>query len=325
MPNWSFFKRSLCFLIFFQVASTLYVQDAVFGQDSGEARQQAMCEQPVQDSGDASVQEAGHCKDSFQDSNKTPDVPRPAEAQDILADKTTIITEEELNELTMARLLDESNLYKYLAMNIEFYPQHKQARWVGYFISRERLEGEHFKRKGIAFVSDGQIKGGSACDADYRKSGYDRGHLAPARDMAFSKETLTQSFLFSNISPQKPKFNRGKWAELENYAREQAMKRDVIVVITGPIFSDEIDESIGRNKVSVPHAFFKALLFYSKERVEAIGFVMPNDKLKEELETYACSVDYMEEIANIDVFPALSDEVEEASEASVNWDFWFGD
>lgn len=228
------------------------------------------------------------------------------------------------DELAKAKLQAEENFYKYLAMNIEFWPLHKQARWVGYFISRERLEGEHFKRRGIAFAEDERIAGGSAQDADYRNSGYDRGHLAPARDMAFSKETLRQSFLFSNISPQKPKFNRGKWSQLEQFAREKAMKMGKIIVITGPIFTGEKIETIGENKVGVPTLFFKALLFYTEERVEAIGFVMPNEKLKEELDTYACSIDSMEEIAKIDVFSALPDELEETVEASLNWDFWFG-
>lgn len=294
MFNLNSLRKSIFFLIFFQLVAVLHVQDAVF--------EQALSDDP-------------QILPTIQDTTDDP----------ALINTQNIISQDELEELTIAGVLNEENLYKYLAMNIEFFPEHKQARWVGYFISRERLEGEHFKRKGIPFTADKRIKNGSAQDEDYRKSGYDRGHLAPARDMAFSKETLQQSFLFSNISPQEPKFNRGKWSELEKFARDQALKRDYIIVITGPVFTDESIKTIGANNVTVPSLFFKALLFYSKKRVEAIGFVMPNEKLKEELDTYACSIDSMEEIVSIDVFPALPDEVEEVVEAGFNWHFWFGD
>ena len=230
------------------------------------------------------------------------------------------------NALTFASLQDENNLYSYKAFNLEFSPIHMQARWVGYFVSRERLEAKSMKRKGIGFEKDERIRGGSAEDSDYKRSGYDRGHLVPARDMAFSKDAFLESFLFSNISPQAPSFNRGKWGELEKFVRKLATKYDMLYVITGPILpnteSDEW-ESIGANKVFVPLYFFKALLFYSKEKVEAIAFIMPNKKLKESLDFFACSVDYMEEVVGLDVFASLPDEIEEMAEKEYNEAFWF--
>lgn len=231
--------------------------------------------------------------------------------------------------LTFAILQDESNLYCYKAFNLEFSPIHMQARWVGYFVSRERLETKSLKRQGIGFEKDEKIRGGSANNDDYRRSGYDRGHLTPARDMAFSKETFLESFLFSNISPQTPSFNRGKWAELEKFVRKLAKKYEMLYVVTGPILPNyEYDENsecktIGENKVFVPFYFFKALLFYSKEKVEAIAFIMPNKKLKENLSFFACSVDYMEEIVGIDVFASLPDEIEERVEKEYDEEFWF--
>lgn len=224
--------------------------------------------------------------------------------------------------LTFATPIDIDNVYEYQAFNLEFSPANKQARWVGYFITRERLESTKIKRKGFSFLEDKKIKEGNANDSDYRNSGYDRGHLVPARDMAFSKETLKESFLFSNISPQLPKFNRGKWAELESYVREMAKKHGIIYVITGPVF-DENDEKIGMNAVSVPSYFFKALLFYVANKVEAIGFIMPNQKLNEELECFACSIDSLEFLVDIDVFASLPDDIEEIAEKSYSKEFWF--
>jgi len=241
---------------------------------------------------------------------------------------TDDIASKELSEaifdssLTFATPIDIDNVYEYQAFNLEFSPSNKQARWVGYFITRERLEGIKIKRKGFSFSEDKRIKEGSAVDSDYKRSGYDRGHLVPARDMAFSKETLKESFLFSNISPQLPKFNRGKWAELESYVREMAKKHELIYVITGPIF-DETDEKIGANAVSVPSYFFKALLFYTSSKVEAIGFIMPNQKINEGLECFACSIDNLEFLVDIDVFASLPDDIEEIAEKSYSKEFWF--
>ena len=226
------------------------------------------------------------------------------------------------SSLTFAIPIDVNSVYEYQAFNLEFSPSNKQARWVGYFITRERLEEIKIKRTGFSFSEDKRIKEGSAVDSDYKRSGYDRGHLVPARDMAFSKETLKESFLFSNISPQLPKFNRGKWAELESYVREMAKKHGLIYVITGPIF-DETDEKIGANAVSVPSYFFKALLFYTSSEVEAIGFIMPNQKINEELECFACSIDNLEFLVDIDVFASLPDDIEEIAEKSYSKEFWF--
>ncbi len=225
---------------------------------------------------------------------------------------------------TYAVPFQKEDVYEYSAFNLEFSHTHMQPRWVGYFISRERLEGKKFRRHGFAFMPDSNINGGTATNEDYRKSGYDRGHLASARDMAFSRESLKESFLFSNICPQLPRFNRGKWLELEKFARKMAQKYSVIYVITGPIFQEE-NKSIGNAQVTIPTHFFKALLFYSPERIEAIGFIMPNENLKDSLNFFACSIDEMEAKANIDVFSSLSDEIEDAVEKAYDVQFWFCD
>ena len=60
-----------------------------------------------------------------------------------------------------------------------------------------------------AFKKDPHIVGSSASAVDYRKSGYDRGHLAPAGDMKWDVQAMKESFYYSNISPQLPQLNRG--------------------------------------------------------------------------------------------------------------------
>ena len=78
---------------------------------------------------------------------------------------------------------------------------------------------------------DPLVKTGSARDADYKASGYDRGHLAPAADMGWSTQAMQESFYYSNMSPQLPAFNRGIWKQLEELVRDWAIAEDTILIV----------------------------------------------------------------------------------------------
>jgi endonuclease G len=95
---------------------------------------------------------------------------------------------------------------------------HEQPAWVIYIMTKTEATTKVAKRTN-KFRSDPEIPTGSATTGDYRRSGYDRGHLAPAADMAFSGQTMADSFFMSNMSPQKPAFNRGIWKDLEALVR----------------------------------------------------------------------------------------------------------
>ncbi|MDD3155024.1 MAG: DNA/RNA non-specific endonuclease, partial [Victivallaceae bacterium] len=84
---------------------------------------------------------------------------------------------------------------------------HEQPAWVIYKLTAEEVQNKVAKRSN-QFKPDPEIPTGSAALADYRKSGYDRGHLAPAADMAWSAKAMSDSFYLSNMSPQVPAFNR---------------------------------------------------------------------------------------------------------------------
>ena len=78
--------------------------------------------------------------------------------------------------------------------------EHEQARWVIYRMTYEEATTKATARNDN-FREDPQIPSGSATLADYRNSGKDRGHLAPAADMAYSLKTMDESFYMSNLSP----------------------------------------------------------------------------------------------------------------------------
>ena len=95
--------------------------------------------------------------------------------------------------------------------------RHEQAAWVAYELTAGEVTGDVGRTDN--FRSDGSITTGSASLSDYKGSGYDRGHLAPAGDMKWSRSAMSQSFFLSNMSPQLPAFNRGIWRSLESAVR----------------------------------------------------------------------------------------------------------
>jgi endonuclease G len=108
---------------------------------------------------------------------------------------------------------------------------------------------------------------------DYVGSGFDRGHMAPAGDLTWSLQAMTESFYLSNIAPQNPSLNRGAWAKLEEEVRKWVLERMDLIVITGPVFGVG-STVIGASPVRVPVAFYKVI--FDPFRREAIGFVYPN-------------------------------------------------
>ena len=171
------------------------------------------------------------------------------------------------------------------------------------------------------FRVDKKINKGSATLSDYKNSGYDRGHLAPAADMKNSAISMSESFLFSNISPQVPSFNRGIWKELEALVRDWVDSEGDMYIVTGPILKDSLG-TIGDNKVTIPKSFYKVIYCNQKEKM--IGFIIPNKKSNDYLNSYVTTIDYVESITNIDFFSALDDFLEKELESNVNllaWNF----
>ena len=201
--------------------------------------------------------------------------------------------------------------------SLAYNEQHEQAEWVYYKLTPEMINGS--AQRNDNFREDIKVKTKSAQLSDYRGSGYDRGHLAPAASMAINSTAMSESFLLSNMSPQHPSFNRGAWKNLESAVRKWALKKGVIYIATGGIFTDIIT-TIGSNEVSVPGHYYKVL--YSPKDNEMIGFVMPNKGIEEPIEHYIKTVDYVEGLTGIDFFASLDDSIEKEIEGRVNKSSW---
>ena len=151
---------------------------------------------------------------------------------------------------------------------VSFLQDYKQSEWTFYLSTKANLI-ERVKRDN-QFRKDPLLNGKSANNGDYIKSGYDKGHQIPAGDMCFCLQSMTESFYFTNVSPQVPSFNRGIWENLEQQVRNWVNQKDSLYVVTGPIFLS-VQGYIGQNNIPVPGFFYK--IIYSPKEKSMIGFV----------------------------------------------------
>lgn len=223
--------------------------------------------------------------------------------------------------------------------NYEYYSicyreSYEQAEWSAYCLTKEHLVKN--ASRSDDFRPDPEISTGSATLADYKGSGYDRGHLSPAADFSFDKNAMSETFYMSNMSPQAGSFNRGIWKDLESTVREWAEEFGRVYVVSGPVLDKPASEyeSIGKDKVSVPQYYYKVLLapLYENEddaktpddakNVIALGFIFPNEKCAGTIFDYAASIDEVEKRTGLDFFYELEDSVENKVEAETETAEW---
>ncbi len=237
--------------------------------------------------------------------------------------------------LEVPELFPNEVLTAHTAYTTSFSHRYGQAYWVAYTLDANRLV-RGAERPG-KFRPDPKIKPSTPTHEAYTKTGFDRGHLAPAADMAWSEQTMNESFYTSNICPQVPGFNRGIWKNLETDVRSWALKNNpknantsdwnrlpMLFIATGPIFSAQM-RNISRipgDTLAVPEYFFKAILdTVGVDR--AVGFIIPNSKIPaDQLWNFAMSIDELEAVLGRDLFPQLPDEMEEKVEAVFTKSDW---
>ena len=139
------------------------------------------------------------------------------------------------------------------------------------------------------FRSDPAVRTGSAALADYKRSGFNRGHLAPAASMAWSETIMSESFILSNVSPQLPGFNQGIWRKLEEAVRKESYQHEKLVSITGHLLKPNFP-TIGPNRVSVPKAYFKVLLDITNPSIEEHSLPVGKQTIHEPID-YLCLYD----------------------------------
>lgn len=219
-----------------------------------------------------------------------------------------------------AHRTDDPKFVRHQYYTLHYNEEHEQANWVAYKLEARYLKGD--AKRPNDFRSDPKVITGSATPADYRNSGYDRGHLAPSGDFKFSAEAMSETFYMSNMSPQQNEFNAGIWHDLEREVRNWTVKKKNIYVVMGPVLEKGL-KKIGANQVSVPKRYFKIVINDDPTHPHALAFLMANRNSYLEPENYAVSIDEIESLTGIDFFPELDDEVEKILESQINKSTWY--
>ena len=234
--------------------------------------------------------------------------------------KTELVFDSVSEEIAFPSRVKDDYVVQHTGFTLSYNDYHEQPNWVAYLLTADKVFGNASSRDDN-FREDPAIPTGSATLADYRGSGYDRGHLIPAADQKWSTQAMDDCFYLSNMSPQTHAFNAGIWSKLESAVRTMAAQNQEICVVTGPILTDGPYNMIGQTPVSVPKRFYKVILDYYGPEKKAIGFILAQDD-KGDLKTFAVSVDDVEALSGIDFFPLLEDSEEEALESTYDVSLW---
>ena len=215
----------------------------------------------------------------------------------------------------------QEQVIKHEGYTVSYNSEYRIANWVAYELTATEAKSKKTERSN-KFVSDPQVKGATAMNEDYTRSGYDRGHLAPAGDMKWSAKAMRESFYLSNICPQKPKLNRGIWKDLEEQCRLWALDNGSLLIVTGPVITGDM-KRLGKNKVAIPKSFYKVLCYYTEKGYKGIGFLFENRDYKDNsLKSMVIPIDSVEKVTGIDFFPSIPDDQEKEMEATVDWSSW---
>lgn len=262
---------------------------------------------------------------------------------DLAEEKISILTEleglrlqwirEQLDKIGNPKSSLDLQFVKHSAIRLGYSEKHEQAAWVQHIVIPE-VEFANVSRTND-FRVDSLVTTATAEETDYFLKevmpdgelvydgfGYDRGHLAPSADFRWSQKALSESYFYSNMSPQKPEFNRERWAELESWIRTYVIDfKEPVFVVTGPILKDNLKQQ-GGNNVSIPEEFYKIVLDNSGEEKKAVAFIMPNAHCAYPVSGYVTSIDEVEKRTGIDFFSSLDDEQESKLEAMNSLDKW---
>lgn len=239
--------------------------------------------------------------------------------RDNLSSPNATVINTEIPGLEVPHLKPGETVIKHRAYCLSYNEAFEQANWVAYELTKE--ETNPVVKRYNRFLIDPEVATGTADQKDYAKSGFDTGHLAPAGDMAWSQISMKECFFYSNMSPQYPSFNRGIWKQAEELVRTWAKEYSSIYIVTGPVLSPGL-ATIGKNKVAIPHYFYKVILDYHPPRMKGIGIIMENAASGEPLDSFAVTIDSVEKVTGIDFYPLLPDKFEEKLESSLDTDKW---
>lgn len=185
-----------------------------------------------------------------------------------------------------------------------------------------RVYNYEYHKRPSSFKQDRRIPLSSS-HSDYTHSGYDRGHCVPnfAIMSRYGRAAQLDTFLMTNIFPQRPNFNRGVWRQLEDtVVNNFANLNEEVWVITGSILDSEIERL--ESGVEIPDAFFKIVTDIKDQHIRVLSFILNEDANNKDLNSYLTSVDHIEKLTGLDFFHKLADVDEDVLEEWVPAKIW---
>ena len=195
----------------------------------------------------------------------------------------------------------------------------KIPNWVAWHLTADHADGD--VKRFSSYLEDEDVPCPKATPEDYKGSGWSHGHMCPAGDNKWNKMAMMESNLLTNICPQDRGLNSGVWNKIEQDCRRWAKKYGSVYIVCGPVLLNKEHETIGRNKVVVPEAFFKVILCM-QGTPKGIGFIIRNNDGKKKRDYFINTIDDVERITGINFFPALPDEIENKVEANSDINDW---
>lgn len=219
---------------------------------------------------------------------------------------------------------EKSALFCYDKYATQYNVLTKTPVWESHVLRSSDFAKGNYVERSNNFREDENIAGKpfSAKPSDYTRTGFDRGHLAPAGDFAYNDKYMSDSFYMTNIAPQAPQNNRQIWSSLEQSIRKLLRTRGVneLYITTGVLYyKNEKDESsdgtLGQFKgIQIPTHFYKIII--EPRSGQSAAYLIPNtnDVGNHSFSEYLIQISELEKITNIDFHPLLNSEQREQIE-----------
>jgi len=120
---------------------------------------------------------------------------------------------------------------------------------------------------------------------DWKTTGYDRGHLAPAETFSQSNRSIESTFSLLNCSFQHWKLNRETWRLLERAELNKA-RTDSLKVYTGCLYQDK--NKVTKRGIIIPSHFWRIIINHTQKTI--IAFKYKNEEVDKNF--YTGIIDY---------------------------------
>lgn len=241
---------------------------------------------------------------------------------------------ERIHEKGLPEIQEDEELVCHSAMCLVFSEEHQLAKWVVHILTGDIIEGRVSRTND--FRPDPKIPN-TGVEEDYFLKyeqedgsfeydgfGYDRGHLAPSADFRWSETALSESYYYSNITPQTPEFNREKWTEIENFLRTYIYNnpQNDLFVVTAPVLTERLPvQERGVNKLPIPELHYKIAVDFKRQI--GVAFLVPQENLIYPIDWYAVTIDSVENLTGINFFETLTPEQEKKIESTYDLSQWY--